>query len=119
MTQRPQETLRQLCDIFPSFQAWWADEGAPPEDTLVDGVFYKWTHHAVLRAFLEFFARNHATSSEKQMRAVGDWINRSVSVEDDLGNAVSTCFLEHVRQVGVTRLLWPYLSTAARNKSRP
>jgi hypothetical protein len=118
MAQRPQETLSQLCDIFPSFQATWTDEGAPPVDTLVDGVFYEWTHHAVMRAFLEFFAKNHDAFSETQFRAVGDWINRAVSGEDDLESAVSTCFLEHVRQVGVNRVLWPYLSSAAKRKSR-
>ncbi len=48
MRQRPQETLRQLSEIFPGFSEWWKDEDAPPEDGLVGGVYYEWTHHAVM-----------------------------------------------------------------------
>jgi hypothetical protein len=40
MQQRPQETLRQLCEIFPDFEEWWKIvESPPPGDGLVDGVF--------------------------------------------------------------------------------
>ncbi len=58
MQQRPQETLRQLCELFPDFEAWWKiEEAPPPEDGLVDGVFYQWTHHRVMQEFLMYFRR--------------------------------------------------------------
>ncbi len=95
MTQRPQETLRQLCGIFPDFEALWAEEAAPPEDGLVDGVYYEWTHHAVMRSFLAYFSYHQEQFTHKQLRDIGKWIDRAVSEDDDLENAVSTCFLEH------------------------
>lgn len=119
MPQRPQETLRQLCAIFPAFEAAWAEEGAPPEDGLVDGVYYEWSHHAILSDFLEFFAKNHASFSEQQLRAVGEWINDAVFDGGDLENAVSTCFLEHTRGVRINRTLQPYLSPEAKRRQRP
>jgi hypothetical protein len=119
MVQHPQETLHQLCAIFPAFEASWAEEKAPPEDGLVEGVYYEWSHHAVLRKFLEYFAMNHGSFSAKQLRVFGAWVNRAVSVNDDLENAVSTCFLEHARQVGIDRVLGPYLLSRAKDKSHP
>jgi hypothetical protein len=119
MVQPPQETLRQLCAIFPAFEASWAEEEAPPEDGLVDGVYYEWSHHAVLRNFLAYFAINRESFSPKQLRALGEWIDRAVTADDDLENAVSTCFLEHARQVAIDRILRPYLTTKAKDKSHP
>ena len=118
MVQRPQETLRQLCTIFPAFESSWADEGSPAQDGLVAGVHYEWSHHAVLSNFLEYFSMNCDSFTEKQFRAFSDWVNSAVSVDDDLENAVSTCFLEHTRQVGINRVLGPYLSVKAKRKSR-
>ena len=119
MVQRPQETLRQLCAIFPAFEASWADEEAPPEDGLVEGVYYEWSHHAVLHNFLEYFAMNHESFTANQLRALSEWVNRAVSVDDDMENAVTTCFLEHARQVGIDRVLRPFLSSKAKEKSHP
>ena len=97
--QRPQDTLRQLCEIFPPFKAVWDEEGAPPEDGLVDGIYYKWSHHHVVQAFLGCFATHHTSFSERQLQQFGAWVDRAISVAGDLENAVSTCFLEHTRQV--------------------
>jgi hypothetical protein len=114
---RPQETLRDLCEMFPSFEEWWKDEQAPPEDGLVDGVYYKWTHHRVMFEFLEYFAKNHESFTEKQLKRFGDWLNAAVSSYSDLENAISTCFLEHMHQVKINRVLAPYLLRAAKDKS--
>jgi hypothetical protein len=118
MNQRPQETLRQLYAIFPAFESSWAHEQAPAQDGLVDGVYYEWSHQAVLTSFLEYFSMSYRSFSEKQLRAFGDWINAAVADDDDLENAVSTCFLEHSRQVGINRALAPYLSPEAKRKER-
>ena len=118
MPHRPQETLRQLSEVFPDFPKQWEEEGAPAEDGLVDGVYYEWTHHAVLSQFLAFFAQRHNSFTEGQLRRLGDWINKAVRQEDEIENAVGTCFLEHMRQVRIDRVLAPYLSPAAKHKAR-
>lgn len=118
MVQAPQETLTQLYTIFPTFVASWAEEEAPAADGLVDGVYYEWTHHAVLRNFLEFFASNRESFTAKQLQTFGEWVNRAVSKEDELENAISTCFLEHAKQVGINRAIAPYLSANAKAKLR-
>lgn len=118
MRQRPQETLLQLCELFPTFRDEWAEENAPPEDGLFDGVYYEWTHHAVLSAFLGFFAQHHDAFTEVQLRRLGDWINNAVTNDDEIENAVATCFLEHMRQVRINRILAPYLSRQAKQKAR-
>jgi hypothetical protein len=116
VNQRPQETLQQLCELFPSFRAWWEaqEEDPPPEDGLVDGVYYEWTHHSVMSHFLNYFAANHPIFSEKQLHRLGAWIDGAIAAKSDLENAVDTCFLEHPRQVKINRVLAPYLSRKAK-----
>ena len=98
----PQETLRQLCALFPTFSEWWENEEAPPaEDGLVDGIYYEWTHHRILQEFLIYFGMNHHLFDEKHLRTLGSWLNAAVSGGGVLENAVSTCFLEHTHQVEV------------------
>src|SRR5688572_20606794 len=118
MRQRPQETLRQLSDLFSGFAECWKDENAPPENGLVDGVYYEWTHHAVMRHFLDFFSHHHNSFTDAQLRALGKWIHQAVAEDDDISNAVATCFLEHMRQLRINRVLAPYLSQTAKAKAR-
>jgi len=68
--------------------------------------------------FLTYFSTSQAQLSEKQLQQLADWINEAVSTDGDLENAVSTCFLEHMRQVRINRVLKPYLSQQAKAKSR-
>jgi hypothetical protein len=115
MQHLPRDTLRQLWELFPDFEDWWKEEET--EDVLVDGVHCELTHHRVMMEFLGFFAKHHKSFTEKQLRSFGDWVNRVVSRNDDLENAVSTCFLEHSHQVRIDRILAPYLSRQAKGKS--
>lgn len=112
--QRPQETLKQLCEICPLFADAWAEEGAPLEDGLQDGVYYRWSHHAVMRSFLGYFAANHESLTKKQLGLIGEWMNAAVATQNSLENAVATCFLEHARQAKINRVLAPYLSPQAK-----
>jgi len=114
--QRPQETLEQLCEIFPAFRQSWDREKAPPEDGLVDGVYYEWTHHTVLSRFVVFFSASHEGFRKKQLERFGAWVNAAIAAGGDLENAVSTSFLEHARQVKINRVLAPYLSREAKSR---
>jgi hypothetical protein len=116
--QHPKDTLRQLCTIFPLFKHDWDEEGVPPDDGLVDGVYYEWTHHHIMRVFLVYFSVHRDSFNEQQLRQFGNWVNSAVSSDDDLENAVSTCFLEHIRQVRINRVLAPYLSRRAKAKQQ-
>lgn len=117
MQRRPQDTLRELCELFPAFESWWNDEET--EDGLVDGVHRELTHHRLMMEFLDFFGKHHGSCTVKQLRSLGNWVNHAVSVDGDLENAVSTCFLAHSHQVRVDRVLAPYLSRQAKEKSQP
>ena len=103
--------------MFPPFAEEWALEGMPPEDGLVDSVYYEWKHHHVLQVFLDYFSSNAAQFSSTQVKKLGDWLNEAVAAGGDLENAVSTCFLEHMHQVRIDGLLSPHLSNEARRRS--
>lgn len=108
--------MEQLCEIFPTFRVFWYDDERPAEEGLVDGVHYEWTHHEVLTEFLTFFSQNHEAFTEKQLHQFGAWIDEAISAPTTLGNAVSTCFLEHTRQTKINRVLAPYLSREAKRR---
>jgi len=75
------------------------------------------TLHRVMMLFAQYFGSNGSRFSEKQLRRLGEWLSCAVSVPDVLENAVSTCFLEHTRQLKVHKLLAPHLSKLAKEKS--
>ena len=106
----PEEVLRYLCAVFPSFEKWWKDAEREPLDT-------KRGFHCIMAELIQFFGMNHQTFSEKQLRRFGQWVNAAVLIEGPLENAISTCFLEHTRQVKINRVIAPYLSRAAKDKS--
>jgi len=106
-----EQVLAELVSIFPSFHDCALDDGdETPSDTL--------TVHRVMYLFTEFFSSAHTTCSHRQLTKLGSWISESVQVNDELENAVATCFLEHTGQIGVAKLLRPHLSKLAKQKSR-
>lgn len=116
MTQTPQETLKQLQEIFPPFQAWWekSEESPPPVTGVIAGIGYTWTHHAVLRALLGFVTARYAEFSPLQLREFAAWVDRALESGGDLENALVTCFLEQLRRGKFRRVLVPHLSAKAR-----
>jgi len=106
----PDEVLCHLCAVFPDFEKWWNDAEREPLDA-------KQGFHTIMAEFIQFFSMNHQTFSQKQLRRFGEWVNAAVLIEGPLENAISTCFLEHARQVKINRVLAPYLSPAAKDKS--
>ena len=97
----------RLCDVVPAFLDDWDDDDPLDNEDPV-------AFHRVMREFTCSFGKAASSLSETQLRGLGDLINVSVAVTDDLENAVSTCFLEHLHQVHALKPLWPYLSARAR-----
>jgi len=107
---RPQiakELWALLTEIFPGFSAYCEDEEIQPETTL----------HFVMTEFTSYFSGNRDTFSEFQLKKLAHFINDAVAVDDNLENAVSTCFLEHLRQVRSYKILAPFLSRQAKDKT--
>jgi hypothetical protein len=75
----------------------------------------KYNYHTV---FQEFSEMNLTCASECQIRDLCAIINDFVSRGDDHEDAVSTCFLEHTSQIGVRKLIMPYLSESAKTELR-
>lgn len=93
-----------LFKVFPSFTNEWEED---EED---------FTHHAVIIRFTEYFGKGEEPFSEKQISKLAEFINDSVVNDDELENAISTCFLEHLRQIRADRRLLHYLSKLAKKK---
>jgi len=93
-----------LFKIFPSFVNEWEED---QEDL---------TLHGVLLMFTDYFGKREEPFSEKQISKLATFINDSVVNDDELENAISTCFLEHLRQIRADRRLLPYLSKLAKKK---
>ena len=62
--------------------------------------------------FAVFFGRHADSSSERQLQRLCEFVVRAVADGSVLENAVSTCFLEHTRQIKVNRVLGPGLAKA-------
>jgi hypothetical protein len=75
------------------------------------------TLHSVMSPFTQFFGGHQSASTDKQLKALSALLNDAVSVDDELENAVSTCFLEHLRQIRSYKVLVPYLSAMAKRKT--
>jgi hypothetical protein len=70
--------------------------------------------HRVMHVFTYSFGKFASSLSVAQLRQLAALINACVEIDDVLENAVATCFLEHLHQVGALKVLRPYLSTKAR-----
>ena len=75
--------------------------------------------HSVMLPFTQYFGGARDSFSEMQLRNLGQLLNEAVAVDDDLENAVSTCFLEHLRQIGSYKSLAPFLGKQAKDKTMP
>jgi hypothetical protein len=102
-----EELLASLFAIFPAFQAEW----------LADCEGEEWSSaslHSVYLSFLPYVSG--ANASPEQLKRLAALLNDAVSAGGDSENAVSTCFLEHVGQVGMLQALRPLLSREARSR---
>ena len=106
MSGSPKEMIDFLVSLDPPF-----------ETELEAEALEELTHHQVMMIFARYFSSNQASFSTKQLRRFGEWLNASVAAGGVVENAVSTCLLEHSRQLKVNRILAPYLSPLAKARS--
>ena len=103
----------ELVRVFPDFVE--EHTAADLEESERDGTP---TLHSVMIPFMQFFGGVQRTLSAKQLKELSTLLNDAVELDDDLENAVSTCFLEHLRQIGGYKALAPFLSKRAKEKTR-
>ena len=102
----------ELTGVFPGFVETHTPQDV--EESEREGVA---TQHSVMLPFTQYFGRALSTASSKQLKTLATLLNEAVAVENDLENAVATCFLEHLRQVGGYKILAPFLSKQAKGKT--
>ncbi len=105
----PDELLDRLFAIFPVFRASY--EGSLYDQPL--------SYDSVLTAFTSDFGVQFRDSTDDQFRAFATLVDEALSAGGELEHAFSTCFLQHLREVDVDRVFWPYLSSAAREHIKP
>ncbi len=106
--QTPEELQEQLFVIFPEYRAHFSGP-------FHDGPL---SFHSVLLGFTPFLSRKAAASSPAQLKAFGELVNEAVGVGGELENACGTCLLEHFHQIGLSQTMRPFLSKAARLRTR-
>jgi hypothetical protein len=111
--QTAREVRAVLVEILPSFARDVTDDDlAEWERMSVQDP------HAVMIPFTQYFGTNQATFSDRQLSALGTFLNRAVEFDDALENAVATCFLEHLRQINGYAALSPHLAAEAKSRTR-
>jgi hypothetical protein len=108
----PEQTLDVLCRIFPPFRFEWEESATAYSEA------DEFTHHAVMIEFTTYFGTHLQSFTDEQVEAFAAWVNEAVLKDGELENAVATCFLEHMTQIGVAKRLRPKLSQVARSKAR-
>jgi hypothetical protein len=105
----PDELLQRLFAMFPDFRANY--EGPLYDEPL--------SYDSMLTAFTSDFGVPFRCSTGAQFREFATLLDNAVVAGGELGRAFSMCFLQHIREVGVDRALWPYLSNAVREHIKP
>ena len=101
------ELLSLIFSILPEFEAEWA-----ADNEIQDSV--PGTLHSVYMSFLQFVSVTNPT--KQQLNKLAILINGAVEAGGDSENAVSTCFLEHAGQVGISPTLRPLLARESRSR---
>src|SRR5437899_9887764 len=107
LPQSPEQLLEELFAIFSQYRTRYS---GPIHDD-------RPTFHSVLMAFTPFFGAESASFSEAQLRSFGALVSAAVAADGSLGDAFETCLLEHLHQIGASRVLRPHLSEIARERT--
>src|SRR2546430_1891321 len=105
----PGQLLESLFAIFPEFRASY--QGPLYDEPL--------SYDPVLTAFTSDFGVQFRSSRDDQFRAFATLLREAVAADGELERAFSTCFLQHLREVDIDRVFWPYVSSAAREHIKP
>jgi hypothetical protein len=105
----PRQLVDQLILIFPEFVKEW-DKGES------FGGVDDYNYHSVFLEFAQVSHRILSGATTNQIKEFCKIINRMVEMGGNLENAVSTCFLEHASQVGVSKIIAPFLSKEAKQE---
>lgn len=114
MSNRPDSpaSLRmQLGLLLPSFIADCEDPNPLPAEEDEPETF-----HRVMREFTYSFGKAANSLTAVSLHKIGNLVNEAVEQDDNLENAVATCFLEHLHQIHALKVLWPYLSPKSRTE---
>lgn len=106
------ELREALVAVFPGFSQNCSTDDAREADASGEA-----TLHMVMSEFCSYYSCCQEQFSARQLGSLGDIVNDAVAVDDDLENAVATCFLEHLRQVEGYKALAPHLSSAAKART--
>ena len=107
------DVLKAVISISPEFNGEWKDENPYIHD---DGSY---SVHAVYMVFLEFLSCKKTANSNEQVKQIALLINGAVAAGATSENAISTCFLEHLDQVGLVSIFKPLMSDAAKRRLNP
>ena len=112
MLESPEELRKELILLFPSI-----------EEELANDVDYfghdkPLTYHYVWFCFRPFVGECLENTNEKGLKAFCKIINTMVLAGGDKENAVSTCLLEHASQIGIRKLIKPFLVSEAKLELR-
>ena len=111
--QTARELWANLTRVFPRFtDDVTADDLKNREDEGTASL------HSVMGPFAQYFGADQSSFSERQLQELARLVNEAVRIDDDLENAMATCFLEHLRQIGGYKLLAPRLSREAKRRTR-
>jgi len=102
--ETPKELVAALIELFPAFR----DECESFGDTGVYGF------HAVFSELAPSCLGYLDASTPRTIEAFCALVNQCVVDGGELENAVSTCLLEHASQIGIAKIIRPYLSPAAK-----
>lgn len=112
MIDTPDALQKQLIAMFPNFK-----------EELIEEVFdygydFPLSFHRVWMALARVIYTYLQSSTLKALKEFCYIVNHMVDAGGDKENAVSTCLLEHATQLGIKKIIKPYLSSEAKYQLR-
>jgi hypothetical protein len=111
--QKSSDVLESLISIFPEFRSEWENENPYIKE---DGSH---SIHSVYMVLLGYVSARKSSFNSKQFKQLATLINGAVAAGGNSENAISTCFLEHADQVGLSSALKPLLEREAKKQLSP
>jgi hypothetical protein len=103
--ESPASMAGMLVELFPAFAVELEDEELS-------------SYHQVLRLLTPRLAHYLQASSVRRTKQFCELVDAMVAAGGERENAMSTCLLEHASQIGVSRIIRPLLSGAAKQELR-